>query len=120
MNANWEERILLLLLIFFFMFISIYRPNYHDHMSNVEIISENRDSIIIKENDTTKKISKVCTHMGCLLNLDRQNKKLICPCHNSEFGLTGNVLVGPARENLEVQTLSEKFQNYQNRKKLDW
>ena len=102
------------------MFISIYKPNYGEHMSNIEVVADNRDSIIIKENNITKKVSKVCTHQGCLLKLDKNNKKLICPCHNSQFDLNGKVTQGPARDNLPVETLQEKFENYQNRKKLEW
>ena len=58
--------------------------------------------------------------MGCLLNLNKNTKKLECPCHGSEFSLNGTVIQGPARSNLEVMTLSEKYTNYQNRKKLEW
>jgi len=120
MDNNLEEIILTLLLVIFFVFIVVYKPNYHEQMSNVEIISENKDSIIIKENNITKKVSKVCTHMGCLLTLDKTNKKLNCPCHGSKFDLNGTVVSGPADTNLDVMTLSEKFTNYQFRKNLEW
>ncbi len=122
MDNSLEERILILILVIFSVFIVIYKPNYGEHYSPgaIEIVSDNRDNIIIKENDVVKKVSKVCSHMGCLLNLNKNTKKLECPCHASEFSLNGTVLVGPARTNLEVTTLSEKYTNYQNRKKLEW
>ncbi len=40
-------------------------------------------------------LSKVCTHLGCLVEYDRGLRKLICPCHAGTFDLDGNVLSGP-------------------------
>lgn len=39
--------------------------------------------------------SKVCTHLGCLVEYDKGLRKLICPCHAGTFDLEGNVLSGP-------------------------
>jgi cytochrome b6-f complex iron-sulfur subunit len=40
-------------------------------------------------------LSKVCTHLGCLVNYDRGEKRLICPCHAGIYDLDGNVVSGP-------------------------
>jgi len=45
-------------------------------------------------------LSRVCTHLGCLVGYDKFNSKLICPCHAAEFDLEGNVLTGPATKSL--------------------
>lgn len=37
-------------------------------------------------------VSGVCTHQGCRLVLDRAAERLACPCHNSVFALTGEVV----------------------------
>jgi cytochrome b6-f complex iron-sulfur subunit len=37
-------------------------------------------------------LSGVCTHLGCLLQLNAQARRLDCPCHNAAFGLDGKVL----------------------------
>ncbi|MFI6469933.1 ubiquinol-cytochrome c reductase iron-sulfur subunit [Streptomyces sp. NPDC050516] len=37
-------------------------------------------------------VSGVCTHQGCALVLDRAARQLDCPCHNSAFAVTGEVL----------------------------
>lgn len=39
-------------------------------------------------------VSAICTHMGCSVLV--QGTKLNCPCHGSQFDLTGKVLQGPA------------------------
>lgn len=37
-------------------------------------------------------LSGVCTHLGCLLQLNAAARRLDCPCHSAAFGLDGNVL----------------------------
>ena len=45
-------------------------------------------------------LSRICTHLGCLVGYDQFNNKLVCPCHAGEFDLEGNVLSGPATKPL--------------------
>ena len=37
-------------------------------------------------------LSAVCTHLGCLLQLDTGTRRLNCPCHRAAFTLDGSVL----------------------------
>ena len=46
-------------------------------------------------------LSRVCTHLGCLVGFDSFNNKLVCPCHAGEFDLEGNSISGPATKNLK-------------------
>ena len=41
-----------------------------------------------------------CTHRACDLNYDPEGKNFKCPCHGSEFDLTGAVMIGPATKPL--------------------
>lgn len=50
--------------------------------------SENRYEALLLE----------CTHKGC--SVDPSEETLSCPCHGSRFDSRGNVLNGPASENL--------------------
>jgi cytochrome b6-f complex iron-sulfur subunit len=40
-------------------------------------------------------LSRVCTHLGCLVNYNKERQILICPCHAGTYDLEGNVLSGP-------------------------
>src|SRR5436190_10341124 len=41
-----------------------------------------------------------CKHRGCDINYEAADKKFVCPCHGSEYDMTGAVLKGPAKEPL--------------------
>lgn len=40
-------------------------------------------------------LSRVCTHLGCLVGYNKAKGELICPCHAGVFNLDGKVLSGP-------------------------
>ena len=40
-------------------------------------------------------VSRVCTHLGCLVQYDKENKQLLCPCHAGTYDLEGNIVSGP-------------------------
>lgn len=42
-----------------------------------------------------------CTHLGCAYHWEADAKSFLCPCHNSEFDLSGNVMSGPAPRPLD-------------------
>lgn len=43
-------------------------------------------------------LSPVCTHRQCLVEVG--GRRLVCPCHGSEYDRDGRVLVGPAERPL--------------------
>ena len=68
-----------------------------------KIIEEDGKKIAAYKNEEGEiiKLSAVCTHMGCIVTWDIENKNWLCPCHKSQFDIEGKVLNGPAKRDLE-------------------
>ncbi len=61
-----------------------------------EIVLDNKPVVVINRYEKGfVAFSKVCTHLGCLVEYDKGPRKLVCPCHAGTFDLDGNVLSGP-------------------------
>jgi cytochrome b6-f complex iron-sulfur subunit len=68
-----------------------------------EIVLGNTPAIIINVPDKGfVAVSRVCTHLGCLVQYDKKEKRLLCPCHAGVFDLEGKVLSGPPPKPLET------------------
>jgi Rieske Fe-S protein len=50
-------------------------------------------------------LSTVCTHAGCTVAWQAENKLLDCPCHHSRFDTAGQVLKGPAKKPLPLYSV---------------
>jgi Rieske Fe-S protein len=46
-------------------------------------------------------VSPACTHLGCLVAFNTAERSWDCPCHGSRFSIDGEVLQGPAVDDLE-------------------
>ena len=54
--------------------------------------------LIVKADGTLEDyaINAVCTHLGCVVPWNRAANKYMCPCHGSQYDMTGKVIRGPA------------------------
>ena len=63
--------------------------------------------IAIRTSDTTiATLSAVCTHESCSMMYTATLMRVTCPCHGSQFALTGQVVRGPAMEPIKVYATS--------------
>jgi cytochrome b6-f complex iron-sulfur subunit len=52
--------------------------------------------VIIKLKDgNLAAFSAVCTHLGCIIQWQKDQYKFVCPCHGGQFSTEGAVLGGP-------------------------
>jgi cytochrome b6-f complex iron-sulfur subunit len=47
-------------------------------------------------------MSRSCTHLSCTVPWVAKENKFICPCHSSEFDITGDVINPPAPRALDL------------------
>ena len=68
-----------------------------------KIIERNGEKIgvYIDENGKTFAVKPVCTHLGCILFWNKEDKTWDCPCHGSRFDYTGKQIENPAIKDLE-------------------
>ena len=47
------------------------------------------------QDGTYQGLSRVCTHLGCIIKWEPDNTRFFCPCHAGVFSPIGEVLAGP-------------------------
>lgn len=57
--------------------------------------------ILVNRNNSPVVFSSHCTHLGCKIDKIEGNR-FICPCHGSQYDLTGKAVKGPAYKNLQT------------------
>lgn len=54
-------------------------------------------------------VSANCTHVGCIIAWNKDEKSWDCPCHGSRFTHDGKVINGPANEDLKYHKEEKPF-----------
>lgn len=57
--------------------------------------------LIRKNNGALVALSAVCTHLGCIVQWQKENEQFLCPCHAGLYTADGTVISGPPPKPLE-------------------
>lgn len=73
-----------------------------------KVFSVNHERVAISRDmaGNLHSVSAVCSHLGCIVAWNNGEQSWDCPCHGSRFDQTGNVLHGPAVNELEQKSLN--------------
>ena len=68
-----------------------------------KVVEHNGKQVAVYKDESGKitALSPTCTHAGCIVKFNTEEKTWDCPCHGGRFDLNGNVITGPPRENLK-------------------
>lgn len=62
-----------------------------------------KDLMLVRTGEhEVKAMSTACTHLGCTVYWQKDNKEFYCPCHAGRFDKDGNVTGGPPPAPLET------------------
>src|SRR5690606_33753454 len=63
---------------------------------------ENKRLAVYKDaNGGVHALNPTCTHAGCIVNWNQEEKSWDCPCHGGRYDIEGNVITGPPQRNLQ-------------------
>jgi cytochrome b6-f complex iron-sulfur subunit len=67
-----------------------------------DVVFNNTPIVVINRPDKGYvALSRVCTHLGCLVDYQTDKKRLLCPCHGGTYDLSGIVTSGPPPKPLQ-------------------
>ena len=50
---------------------------------------------LVSSSEGTAVFSATCSHLGCLVNYNREKHEFVCPCHGGRYDLAGRNIAGP-------------------------
>lgn len=76
--------------------------------ANGYLLNEKSKVLVVQQDNQLFAVNPVCTHRGCIVDLDKESNLLTCPCHHAKFDLDGEVLAEPATEPLSTYEVKEE------------
>lgn len=76
-----------------------------------KVVSFGGDKLAIHKsmNGEVTALDPVCTHAGCIVNWNAEEKSWDCPCHGGRFSAAGKVLTGPPRKDLKTLDINQEM-----------
>jgi Rieske Fe-S protein len=78
------------------------RGELHDAWSRVPDVKLGSCWLVKSETDgNLRAFSTVCPHLGCGVDWNDEQRRFVCPCHDSFFALDGKAITGPSPRDLD-------------------
>ena len=60
---------------------------------------------VVRKSETEVNIfSNICTHLACRVNFNQDVQQFLCPCHDAQFNIDGEVVGGPPPRPMDKYT----------------
>ncbi|MCH7471344.1 Rieske (2Fe-2S) protein [bacterium] len=81
---------------------SLVKLGSADFLTPGDIYIDEKKKVILNrtEDGSYYAQSAICTHLGCIVRLKKEENMFACPCHGSKFKLDGTRIEGPAPRDL--------------------
>jgi len=78
-----------------------------------KIVKFNKKAVVVFRTDENqvRALSAVCTHLGCIVQYQSEQRQFKCNCHGSVFDLNGKNIAGPAPRPLPPYRVEIKDDN---------
>lgn len=61
---------------------------FFQYIGSAAVLVRKRDGVLVA-------LSAVCTHMGCIVQWQKDRQEFLCPCHAGRYTADGAVIAGP-------------------------
>ena len=58
--------------------------------------------MLVSAGTEVRAFSAICTHLGCVIQWNKDSKEFVCPCHGGKYDLAGKVTYGPPPRPLDT------------------
>lgn len=67
-----------------------------------QILNKQLSVLVVETDSTLSAVNPTCTHRGCTVEWQADQKMFVCPCHGAKYGPKGTVTSGPATKPLKT------------------
>jgi cytochrome b6-f complex iron-sulfur subunit len=67
-----------------------------DIAAGTVLVLPEQKAYVVRTDEGFFALSATCTHLGCLTQYEREQRRIFCPCHGSQYDGEGRVTNGPA------------------------
>jgi cytochrome b6-f complex iron-sulfur subunit len=72
---------------------------FFQYAGSAAVLIKNREQGVIA-------LSAVCTHLGCIVQWQKERSEFLCPCHAGRYTAQGQVISGPPPKPLQALPVS--------------
>jgi cytochrome b6-f complex iron-sulfur subunit len=84
-----------------------------DGLYAVRFLYQGQPAIVVRRSPAeVAAFVAVCTHLHCVVHYDDVSNRLVCPCHQAAFDLTGRPVAGPPQAPLARLAIVKQDQEY--------